>query len=210
MNLSCLFEYVYYLFKDFLDRLLAILLLILFSPLLLFSGLLIRFFMGKPIFFLQKRPGFHGKPFTIIKLRTMKQLNNDIGEIIPEHKRINFLGRILRESSIDELPELINIIKGDMSFIGPRPLLMEYLPLFSKEHCRRHNVKPGLTGWAQINGRNSIDWEEKFNLDVWYVDNISFLLDIRIFILTIFYVLQRKKTNNKNKLSMPPFLGYKS
>ena len=163
--------------------------------------------MGWPIFFIQTRPGYKGKLFNLIKFRTMKKDNPKSLEPLPERLRISKLGKFLRETSLDELPELINIVKGEMSFIGPRPLLKEYLPLYTKEENRRHLVKPGLSGWAQINGRNSINWTKKFKLDVWYVDNQSFVLDLTIFLRSIIYIFKKDKINHSSDVSMPRFLG---
>ena len=158
--------------------------------------------MGKPIFFIQKRPGKNGIIFEIIKFRTMTD-NKDLNE----SERINHLGRLLRATSIDELPEIINVIRGDMSLVGPRPLLVEYLPLYSQDQLRRHEVRPGITGWAQINGRNAISWEDKFDLDLWYINNYSFWIDLKILIITFVKVLKLKNINEKEGLSMAKFKG---
>ena len=163
--------------------------------------------MDRPIFFVQNRPGLNGKIFKIIKFRTMSIKNRIDKETISESERVSKLGAILRKSSLDELPELINILKGEMSFIGPRPLLEEYLPLYSKEQFMRHNVRPGLSGWAQINGRNNINWDQKFKLDLWYVKNMSFAVDLKIFFSTFFYIFKQSKVNQKDDLSMPQFRG---
>jgi len=159
--------------------------LILLSPILAVVSLIILIFMGRPILFLQIRPGLHGQPFTLVKFRTMR---SEVGDGLPkcESERITRLGRVLRSTSLDELPELWNVLRGDMSLVGPRPLLMEYLPLYSDGQGRRHEVKPGITGWAQINGRNEISWQEKFKLDVWYVENRSIYLDLKILLITCY------------------------
>ena len=151
-------------------------------PILLVTALIIRITMGSPVLFRQMRPGLQGKPFVMYKFRTMLDLRDEDGNVLPDEQRLTGVGRFLRSTSIDELPELINVLKGEMSLVGPRPLLMEYLDRYTPEQARRHNVKPGITGWAQVNGRNAISWEDKFKLDVWYVDNWSLWLDIKILI----------------------------
>jgi lipopolysaccharide/colanic/teichoic acid biosynthesis glycosyltransferase len=163
--------------------------------------------MGSPVLFRQTRPGRHGKPFTMIKLRTMRDATDDKGTPLADAERLTQLGRFLRSSSLDELPELWNVLKGEMSLVGPRPLLMDYLPLYSPEQGRRHDVRPGVTGWAQINGRNAINWEQKFALDVWYVDNQSLLLDLRILWLTIRKVIKRDGISATGEATMPRFTG---
>lgn len=193
--------------KNYFDIIFSFLCLLLLSPMFLLISILIALKMGRPIFYIQNRPGLNGKIFKIIKFRTMSSPINKNGEYVPEKKRISKLGSFLRRTSLDELPELINILKGEMSFIGPRPLLVEYLPLYNKTQFKRHNVKPGLSGWAQLNGRNTIDWEKKFDLDLWYVKNISLTLDLKIFFLTFFYILKQNNINHKNDLSMPKFKG---
>ncbi len=191
--------------KRIFDISLSIFLLVLLFPIFLIVAILIRLKISKSIFFVQKRPGLKCKPFYLIKFKTMYDVKNKSFEPINEYERISKLGSFLRSSSIDELPTLINIIKGDMSLIGPRPLLMEYLKYYNNEEIRRHDIKPGLTGWAQINGRNLISWKKKFELDLWYVDNHSFLLDIKIFLITIWKVFKREGIyTNKNKI-MPKF-----
>lgn len=191
--------------KRFFDIVLSVILLFLFAPILFLISILIRYKISKSIFFIQKRPGLKCKPFYLIKFKTMYDIKNKRFESIDEYKRISKFGSFLRTSSIDELPTLINIIKGDMSFIGPRPLLMEYLKYYNNFEIRRHDIKPGLTGWAQINGRNLISWEEKFKLDLWYVDNYSIFLDLKIFFITIWKVLKREGIyTNKNQI-MPKF-----
>ena len=193
--------------KFFFDILFSLIGLFILTPLIILISISIFLEMGRPIFYLQKRPGLNGKIFKIIKFRTMSNPINKNGEYLSEIKRISKIGSFLRRTSLDEIPELINILKGEMSFIGPRPLLVEYLPLYSVEQFKRHNVKPGLSGWAQINGRNTINWEKKFDLDLWYVRNISFILDLKIFFLTFLYILKQNKINHKDGLSMPLFKG---
>jgi sugar transferase EpsL len=164
--------------------------------------------MGRPVFFTQIRAGLHGKPFKMIKFRTMTNEKDENGNLLPNEERMTPYGFFLRSYSLDELPELFNVLKGDMSLVGPRPLLMDYLPYFSKEQQRRHEVKPGITGWSQINGRNAIDWEEKLALDVWYVKNQSFGLDIKILWLTLFKVLKKEGITYENHVAMPRFDEY--
>ena len=180
----------------------------LLSPIILVISAAIRIQMGSPVFFTQVRPGLNGKPFKLYKFRTMKNSMDRQGQFLQDEKRLTTLGRWLRSTSLDELPELINIISGDMSIVGPRPLLMQYLDRYTPEQARRHEVKPGLTGWAQINGRNAISWEEKFELDVWYVDNQSFRLDLKIIALTIGKVLRREGISQKGEATMQEFMGH--
>lgn len=193
--------------KRFLDLSVAFFGLILFSPLLLLLMLLIRLKLGSPVFFCQLRPGVHGNAFKMVKFRTMINTRDANGELLPDSVRLTSLGKFLRSTSLDELPELWNILKNEMSLVGPRPLLMEYLPLYSQEQARRHEVRPGITGWAQVNGRNAISWDEKFKLDVWYVDNQSMLLDMKILWLTVKKVLVRDGINAKGDTTMPKFTG---
>jgi lipopolysaccharide/colanic/teichoic acid biosynthesis glycosyltransferase len=181
--------------------------LLLFSPVLAIVAYKIRREMGAPVLFRQTRPGRQGKPFQMIKFRTMRDAIDADGRPLPDAKRLTKLGRFLRSSSIDELPELWNVLKGDMSLVGPRPLLMEYLPLYSPEQARRHEVRPGVTGWAQVNGRNAISWNEKFALDVWYVDNRSLWLDMKIIWLTIHKVLKRDDISAAGEATMSKFTG---
>jgi sugar transferase EpsL len=188
-------------------RCLAIFLLIACLPFLLLLWLLVALILGRPILFSQLRPGLHGKPFRLYKFRTMTSAVGPDGTPLPDSQRLTRFGRFLRSTSLDELPELINIIRGEMAFVGPRPLLMEYLPLYTPEQMRRHDVLPGITGWAQVNGRNAISWEEKFALDVWYVDNRSFWLDCRILLLTVLRVLRRSDITAANGTAMPLFTG---
>lgn len=181
--------------------------LIILSPVLLVVMLMVRTKLGSPIFFTQVRPGLHGKPFKMVKFRTMTNERDENGELLPNEQRMTRFGNLLRSTSLDELPELWNVLKGDMSLVGPRPLLMEYLPLYNKEQARRHNVRPGITGWGQINGRNAISWEEKFRHDTWYVDNQNFFLDIKILFLTVFKVFARSDINAGEDITMPKFTG---
>ncbi|NLV96827.1 MAG: sugar transferase [Desulfovibrionales bacterium] len=191
------------------DIVVSLLALCFFAPLLLIITLIIRLVLGAPVFFTQVRPGLHGQPFTMFKFRTMRDVKNAAGQPLPDAQRLTAWGRFLRSTSLDELPELWNVLKGDMSLVGPRPLLMEYLPLYSKEQARRHEVRPGITGWAQVNGRNALSWEEKFNLDLWYVDNQSMALDLKILWLTIKAVLGREGINAAGEATMPKFTGTK-
>ncbi|MCM2295578.1 sugar transferase [Rhodoferax sp.] len=189
---------------DFVIALLALLLLAL--PLLSLIWL-VRNKLGSPAFFRQTRPGRHGKPFQMVKFRTMTDARGPDGELLPDAERLTPFGRFLRASSLDELPELWNVFKGDMSLVGPRPLLMEYLPLYSPEQARRHEVRPGITGWAQVNGRNAISWDDKFRLDVWYVDHRSLWLDIKVLWLTVKKVLVREGISAAGEATMPVFKG---
>ena len=184
--------------------------LLLLSPVLLVVSLLILRQMGRPVFFRQIRPGLHGRPFGMVKFRTMRDALDAEGNPLPDSERLTRLGRFLRSSSLDELPELWNVLRGEMSLVGPRPLLVEYLPLYSPFQARRHEVRPGVTGWAQVNGRNAITWDEKFALDVWYVDNQSLWLDLRIIGLTIRKVLRREGISAAGEATMPKFTGPES
>lgn len=172
---------------------------------MLLVGLIIAVKLGTPVFFIQVRPGLSGKPFNMIKFRTMTNEKDSYGNLLPNRDRMTRLGSFLRSTSLDELPELINVVRGEMSLVGPRPLLMDYLPYFSKKQQKRHDVKPGITGWAQVNGRNSIDWDEKLKLDVWYVENQSFLLDLEILGLTVLKVLKKEDINYSEDTAMPRF-----
>lgn len=189
------------------DKVLALFLILLFSPLMIIVGLLIYFKMGSPVFFRQQRPGLHGKIFEIVKFRTMSDLRNKEGELLPDHERLYGVGESIRRFSLDELPQLFNVLKGEMSFVGPRPLLVEYLELYNDEQKKRHNVKPGITGWAQVNGRNTISWEQKFNYDVWYVENQSFFLDMKILWLTLLKVVKRSGISSDTSVTMEKFKG---
>lgn len=193
--------------KRWFDITAALFGLLLLAPLLLLLALLIRVRLGAPVLFSQVRPGLHGKPFRMIKFRTMTDARGADGELLPDSARLTPFGRLLRSTSLDELPELWNVFKGDMSLVGPRPLLMAYLPLYSPEQARRHEVRPGVTGWAQINGRNAITWEQKFTLDVWYVDNRSFWLDLRILLLTVKKVFVREGISAEGQATMSRFTG---
>ncbi len=195
--------------KRLIDIMVALLaLLVLLLPLILLACL-VACKIGRPIYFSQIRPGLHGKPFCMIKFRTMSNELGSDGHLLPDDQRLSGFGRFLRASSLDELPELWNVLKGDMSLVGPRPLLMEYLPLYTKEQARRHDVRPGITGWAQVNGRNAISWEEKFKLDVWYVENQSFFLDVRILALTILKIIKRDGISAQGEVTMTKFTGSK-
>jgi len=181
--------------------------IILLSPLFIFIFGTVRLRLGSPALFTQQRPGFKGKVFTFYKFRTMTDKLNSKGELLPDKDRITALGNFLRKTSLDELPSLFNVLKGDMSIVGPRPLLVEYLDLYSPEQARRHDVKPGITGWAQINGRNAISWDEKFDNDLWYVDNHSLLIDVKILLLTIYKVIKRDGISQENHVTMEKFKG---
>ena len=193
--------------KRLFDLLIAIPALIVLSPLYLLSSVLICLRLGSPVLFLQRRPGQHGKPFNMHKFRTMTNARDAVGRLLPDAERLTNFGRFLRSTSLDELPELFNVLKGDMSLVGPRPLLPEYLQRYSARQARRHEVKPGITGWAQGHGRNAISWEEKFELDVWYVEHQSFWLDMKILFLTIVKVARRDGISSPNHTTMPTFLG---
>ena len=194
-------------FKRLLDLLVSLLALLVLSP--LFVIIFVSLFIansGYPFFF-QKRPGQHNRIFSIIKFKTMNDRTDAHGNLLPDFQRLNKIGSLVRKTSLDEIPQLLNVLKGDMSLVGPRPLLVQYLPLYSAEQRRRHLVKPGITGWAQVNGRNSISWEEKFKLDVWYVDNASFLLDVKIIFLTIKKVFMREGISAQGHVTMEYFQG---
>jgi len=182
-------------------------LIVMLLPIYSMVSMLIYMAMGKPILFRQKRPGYHGEIFEILKFRTMTNAQDREGNLLSDEKRLLGLGKWIRSTSLDELPQLVNVLKGDMSFVGPRPLLIEYLPLYTKKQSRRHEVKPGITGWAQINGRNAISWEEKFRYDIWYVDHFSFWLDLKIMWMTLIKVFARKDVNSKTSLTMEKFKG---
>jgi sugar transferase EpsL len=193
--------------KRFLDLALTISGLLIWTPLMVFISLLVGVYFGTPIIFRQKRPGYHGKPFWVYKFRTMTNAHDEQHNLLPDDQRITRLGRFLRSTSLDELPELFNVLRGEMSWVGPRPLLMQYMERYSSEQARRHEVLPGITGWAQVNGRNALTWEEKFKLDVWYVDHWSFWLDIRILLLTIVKVLRREGINQPGQATAEEFMG---
>ena len=195
--------------KPLLDKILALILLIIASPILIVVYIAIYLSMGSPVIFKQRRPGRDGKIFTIYKFRTMTNERDKDGNLLPDSQRLKGVGKTIRSLSLDELPQLFNVLKGEMSFIGPRPLLEEYLPLYTKEQNRRHEVTPGITGLAQVNGRNAISWEDKFRYDVEYVDNCSFLLDLKIIWLTIIKVLKRDGVNQAQDITMEKFKGSK-
>lgn len=193
--------------KRSFDILVASVALLLLLPVLLLIAVVILATMGRPVIFSQQRPGLAGRPFRILKFRTMTARRSQDGTLLPDEKRLTRTGRLLRAASLDELPALVNVIRGEMSLVGPRPLLMEYLPLYSKEQARRHDVRPGITGWAQVRGRNALTWEQKFELDVWYVDNRSFWLDLRILWLTLAQVVKREGISHPGDSTMPKFKG---
>jgi lipopolysaccharide/colanic/teichoic acid biosynthesis glycosyltransferase len=196
-----------YLTKRVFDLFLSVVLLLILSPLLIFVAAFVAIDLGFPIFFRQKRPGFKGEIFTIYKFRTMRDSKDAQGKLLSDKSRLTKFGRFLRATSLDELPELFNILKGEMSLVGPRPLLIEYLPRYNPHQSRRHDVLPGMTGWAQIHGRNDITWKEKFDLDVWYVDHWSFWLDLKIIGLTIIKVLRREGISQPGQATAELFLG---
>lgn len=193
--------------KRLYDIAVAMLAGLLLLPVLLIVALLVRFRLGSPIFFTQIRPGLKGRPFKMIKFRTMRDDHDSSGNPLPDELRLTKFGAWLRASSLDELPELWNVLRGDMSLVGPRPLLMEYLPLYSARQARRHEVRPGITGWAQVNGRNAISWEEKFEYDVWYVEHQSFWLDMKIVLMTFGGLLRRTDISHGGHVTMPKFTG---
>jgi sugar transferase EpsL len=195
--------------KRAFDLLLGVVLLILAAVPMIFIGILIRVAMGPPVLFKQQRPGFKARPFVLFKFRTMLNTTDESNELLPDRQRITTLGNFLRKMSLDELPQLFNVMKGDLSFVGPRPLLMEYLPLYTPRQARRHDVKPGITGWTQVNGRNTLTWEEKFDLDIWYVENENFLLDMKILFMTIIKVIKREGITAEGSATMPIFKGSK-
>ncbi len=181
--------------------------LVLLSPLLLILAVLVRIALGRPVLFRQQRPGRHARPFSLVKLRSMRDVRDAAGALLPDSERLGRFGRFLRASSLDELPTLWNVLRGEMSLVGPRPLLMQYLPLYTPEQARRHEVKPGITGWAQVNGRNSLSWEKKFELDVWYVDHRSLRLDLAILAATIGRIFRPQGIRHGDEATMPEFLG---
>jgi len=193
--------------KPILDRVLALFLIILFLPLTVITAFLVYFKIGEPILFKQKRPGLNEKVFSIYKFRTMSNEKDEEGNLLSDELRLGKAGTFIRKSSLDELPQLFNVLKGEMSFVGPRPLLVEYLELYNNEQRKRHNVTPGITGWAQVNGRNAISWKEKFTYDVWYVENQSFLLDIKILWLTFFKVINRSDISSASSVTVEKFKG---
>lgn len=193
--------------KRLFDLLLSLIALLVLWPLLFVVATAIVFTMGRPVLFVQARPGLRGRPFNLVKFRTMRSARATDGSLLPDSERLGHFGRFLRSTSLDELPELWNVVRGDMSLVGPRPLLVEYLPLYSPEQARRHDVRPGITGWAQVNGRNAISWEQKFALDVWYVDNQSLWLDLRILLMTIGRVLRRDGISAAGEATATAFRG---
>lgn len=193
--------------KRIVDFLCSLLLIVVLSPIFMMMMMIVRINLGSPIFFRQKRPGRYGKPFYIYKFRTMTDDRDEDGYLLPDEVRLTKTGKIIRKLSLDELPQLFNVLKGEMSFVGPRPLLMNYLSLYTEEQARRHEVRPGITGWAQVNGRNAISWEDKFKLDVWYVDNQSFWLDIKILFLTVLKVFKSEGINQEGQATMETFKG---
>lgn len=193
--------------KSFFDLAFTLLGLIFIWPLILLLAVLVRIRLGSPVFFRQVRPGLYGRPFKMYKFRTMTDERDTEGNLLPDDQRLPLFGKLLRSTSLDELPELINVLKGEMSLVGPRPLLMEYLPFYSTDQARRHAVRPGITGWAQVNGRNAISWEEKFKLDVWYVDNQSLWLDLKILWMTFAKVFKREGISQEGQATAEKFKG---
>ena len=193
--------------KRLFDLVFSLVLVTLLLPLLALLVILVHINLGRPVLFRQQRPGLLGKPFTFYKFRTMNNRTDENGRLLPDEDRLTGFGSFLRRTSLDELPQLFNVIRGDMSLVGPRPLLMEYLDLYTEEQMRRHEARPGVTGWAQVNGRNAITWEEKFSLDLWYVDNRSFLLDLRIILLTIVRIVRKEGINQEGRATAEKFRG---
>lgn len=194
-------------FKRFFDIFISFFLIIFFSPVVVIILLLIIFYGKEKVLFIQQRVGLNQKVFKLIKLKTMNDLKDSLGNFLPDSMRLTKIGKILRSTSFDELPQLFNVLKGDMSFVGPRPLLVEYLPLYNEFQKRRHEVKPGITGWAQVNGRNALSWEKKFEYDVWYVDNVSLRIDLKILFLTLKKVIKSEGINSKTSVTMEKFKG---
>ena len=194
-------------FKRFLDIIISIIVLVLTLPILIIAYLILLYQNKGKVFFFQERPGLNQEAFNIIKFKTMTDAKDETGKLLPDNQRITKAGKIIRKLSIDELPQLINVLKGDMSLIGPRPLLFKYIPLYSEEQLRRHDVRPGITGWAQVNGRNSISWTKKFELDVYYVDHVSFIFDLQIFWKTFIKVIKTEGVNQSDIRPMQPFDG---
>lgn len=196
--------------KRAFDFLVSLLALIFLMPVLLVTALMVRIKCGSPVFFVQERPGRGGKPFKMLKFRSMTNEKGPDGKLLSDELRLHGFGKFLRATSLDELPELINVLKGDMSLVGPRPLLMSYLERYTPEQMRRHEVRPGVTGWAQVNGRNAVDWDERLRMDVWYVDNQSFILDLKILVMTVLTVVKREGVSAQGHATMPEFTGSKS
>ena len=193
--------------KRLFDVVLIIPALLVFAPLLLFVALCVRIWLGAPSLFRQQRPGLRGQPFILLKFRTMTEAHDVQGRLLPDAERLTSFGRFLRSTSLDELPELLNVMKGEMSLVGPRPLLMKYLERYTPEQMRRHDVRPGITGWAQVNGRNAITWEHKFALDVWYVEHLSFWLDLKILALTVWRIITRDSITEPGQATAQEFMG---
>lgn len=193
--------------KRIFDFSVSLLALLILSPIIGVTALLIRWKIGSPILFKQERPGLNENAFYVHKFRSMTDERDGHGKLLPDDVRLTAFGKVIRKLSLDELPQLFNVLKGDMSFVGPRPLLMEYLPLYNEQQARRHNVRPGITGWAQVNGRNAISWEDRFSLDVWYVENQSFWLDIKILFMTVFKVFKSEGISQDGHATMPIFKG---
>ena len=198
---------MHFFLKRFFDFFVSTLLLLILSPVLILLFLLVWLFLGWPVLFSQVRPGLYGKFFKLYKFRSMRDLRNADGELLPDEQRLTRFGRFLRSSSLDELPELFNVLKGEMSLVGPRPLLVQYLDRYTPEQARRHETLPGITGWAQVNGRNALTWEEKFALDVWYVDHHNFFLDIKILFMTLAKVFKREGISAAGSATAPEFMG---
>ena len=193
--------------KRIFDFVVSFLALIILSPIIAITALLIRWKIGSPVFFKQERPGLQGRSFFVYKFRSMTDERDEHGELLPDDVRLTSFGKIIRKFSLDELPQLLNVRKGDMSFVGPRPLLVEYLPLYDERQTRRHEVRPGITGWAQVNGRNAISWEERFEFDVWYVENRAFWLDIKILFMTVLKVFKSEGISQAGQVTMTKFTG---
>lgn len=203
----CATPYMNRMIKSLIDKVCSALALLIFTPVIIVLSIIIAKKLGRPVLFKQKRPGLHGKIFVMLKFRSMRDASDEHGNPLPDSERLTNFGRKLRDSSLDELPGLWSVLKGDMSLVGPRPLLVEYLPLYSADQAKRHNVKPGITGWAQVNGRNAISWQEKFALDVWYVENQSLWLDIKILFLTVKQVFIRADISADGEATMSKFTG---
>lgn len=193
--------------KRLFDIMCGLIGLVLLSPIILLTVVFVRVKLGSPVLFRQQRPGLYGQPFTIYKFRTMTNALDETGRLLPDAQRLTSFGKFLRSTSLDELPELVNILKGEMSFVGPRPLLMRYLERYTTEQLRRQDVKPGLTGWAQVNGRNAISWQQRFELDVWYTQNVSLKLDLKILLMTLVAVLSRRDVSQAGQATIEEFMG---
>lgn len=193
--------------KPLFDKVFAFMLLLISSPVILLTIIVLAFTNKGEIWFIQERPGWQGKPFRLIKFKTMRDIFDKSGQLLPDEQRLTWIGKLIRKTSIDELPQLINVLRGEMSIVGPRPLLMEYLPLYNDFQRRRLEVQPGITGWAQVNGRNAQSWDERFAYDVWYVDNISFVLDLKILLLTVIKVLRAEGISSATSVTMEKFKG---